>query len=68
MKERNRPLAPLLSRGAGKEMDAEAEALVAAGLMRLPLEPKSDDFLDLPAPEVSLEELRAVIRAEREED
>ncbi len=52
----------------GEERDAEEAALVAIGLMRLPLQPKSNGFLDLPAPEVSLESLRAVIRAEREED
>jgi hypothetical protein len=48
--------------------DAEEAALVAAGLLRLPVQPKSNDFLTLPAPEVSLAVLRAVIRAEREED
>ena len=42
--------------------------LVAAGLMRLPLDKKKDDFLDLPAPRVSPNAVRTAIRAERDED
>lgn len=68
VKDRNRPIARMLPLTAGEDLDAEEETLVAAGLMRLPLQPKSNDFLDLPAPEVSLDDLRAVIRAERDED
>jgi hypothetical protein len=49
-------------------LDAEEEALVAAGLMRLPAKEKSDDFLSLPAPQVATADIRAVIRAERDED
>lgn len=48
--------------------DAEEAALVAAGLLRLPVQPKSNDFLRQPAPTVSVAVLRAVIRTEREED
>lgn len=48
--------------------DAEEAALVAAGLLRLPVQPKSNDFLRQPTPAVSLAVLRAIIRAEREED
>lgn len=68
VKDRNRPIARLLPLRAGEDLEAEEEMLVAAGLMRLPLRPKSNDFLDLPAPKVSLENLRAVIRAERDEE
>jgi len=46
----------------------EEECLVAAGLMRLPLDEKKDDFLDLPAPRVSPDAVRTAIRAERDED
>ena len=49
-------------------MDAEEEALVAAGLMRLPAKEKSDDLLSLPAPRVAAADIRAVIRAERDVD
>lgn len=51
----------------GEDLDAEEEALIAAGLMRLPLKEKND-FLDMPAPQVSMEDIQAVIRAERDED
>jgi hypothetical protein len=36
--------------------------------MRLPVENKSDDFLALPAPQVAMADIQAVIRAERDED
>ncbi len=66
VKDRNRPIARLLP--LGEDFDAEEEYLVAAGLMRLPLEAKSDDFLDYPAPEVSIEKIRGIISRERDED
>ena len=68
VKDRNRPIARLLPFSQGDDLDAEEEALVAAGLMRLPLEEKSDDFLHYPAPVVPLEDIRANIKAERDED
>ncbi len=68
VKDRNRPIARLLPLSPSDDLDAEEESLVAAGLMRLPLEEKSNDFLNHPAPEVSLEAVRASIRAERDED
>ena len=68
VKDRNRPIARLMPLAAGEDLDAEEEALVAAGLMRLPLEEKNDDFLDLPAPQVATEDIQAAIRAERDED
>jgi len=49
-------------------LDAEEEALVAAGLIRLPAKNKSDDFLALPAPQAAMADIQAVIRAERDED
>lgn len=49
-------------------LDAEEEFLVAAGLLRLPVKNKSDDFLALPAPQVAMADIQAVIRAERDED
>jgi prevent-host-death family protein len=66
VKDRNRPIARLLPLGV--DLDAEEEALIASGLMRLSLEPKNDDFLDLPAPEVSIDKIRDIIRTERDED
>ncbi len=68
VKDRNRPIARLMPLAAGDDLNAEEEILVGAGLMRLPLEAKSDEFLDLPAPEVSLEIIREMIRSERDED
>ena len=68
VKDRNRPVARLMPFTSGEDLDAEEKALVAAGLMRLPVKEKSDDFLALPAPRVALEDIRAVIRAERDED
>ena len=67
MKDHNRLITHIPPLTVGKDLDTEEEALIAAGLMRLPLQRKSNDFLDLPAPEVSIEDLRMVIRAEREE-
>jgi prevent-host-death family protein len=68
VKDRNRPIARLMPLAAGEDLDAEEEILVGAGLMRLPLEPKSDEFFNLPAPNVSLETIRQIIRDERDED
>ena len=68
VKDRNRPIARLMPLAAGEDLDAEEEILVGAGLMRLPLEAKSDEFLNMPAPEVSLETIREIIRSERDED
>lgn len=68
VKDRNTPIARVMPLSAGEDLDAEEEALVAAGLMRLPLDKKNNDFLDYPAPEVSLDDIRAAIRAERDED
>lgn len=49
-------------------LESEEAALVEEGLMRLPVENKSDDFLALPAPQVTLADIQAVIRAARDED
>jgi hypothetical protein len=49
-------------------LELEEAALVEEGLMRLPVENKSDDFLALPAPQVATADIQAVIRAERDED
>lgn len=67
VKDRNTPIARVMPLAAGEDLDAEEESLVAAGLMRLPLSEKNDDFLDYPAPEVSLDQIRAATRAERDE-
>jgi prevent-host-death family protein len=68
VKVRNRPVARLVPIPAGEDLNAEQEALVAAGLLRPPAKEKSDDFLALPAPRVAMEDIQAVIRAERDED
>jgi len=68
VKDRNRAVARLVPLSEGQDLDAEEAALVAAGLMRLPAKGKSDDFLALPAPRVAIADIKAVIRAERDED
>lgn len=68
VKDRNRPIARLMPLSPINDLDSEEESLVAAGLMRLPLEEKSNDFLNYPAPEVPPDAIRAGIRAERDED
>jgi len=68
VKDRNHPVARLVPLLAGQVPDAEETALVAGGLMRLPVKEKSDDFLALPAPRVTIGDIHAVIRAERDED
>src|ERR1700737_692208 len=45
VKDRNRAVARLVPLVAGEDLDAEEAALVAGGLMRLPLKEKSDAFL-----------------------
>ena len=68
IKDRNQPIARILPLAAGEDLDAEEEALIGAGLMSPPLEAKSDEFLKLPAPEVSSKVIRKIIRSERNED
>ena len=68
VKDRNRAVARLVPLSEGEDLDAEEAALVAGGLMRLPVKVKSDDFLELPAPRVATADIQAVIRAERDED
>ena len=46
----------------------EEGELVSKGLMRLPLEEKNDDFLDLPAPQVEMDAIQKVVREERDEE
>ncbi|MBV8857425.1 MAG: hypothetical protein JOZ02_10875 [Acidobacteria bacterium] len=54
--------------GEALRLEPEESSLVEEGLMRLPAKKKSDDFLALPAPQVAAADIRAVIRAERDED
>lgn len=68
VKDRNTPIARVLPLTPGEDLDAEESSLIAAGLMRPPLGEISSEFLDYPAPEVSLENVRAAMRAERDAD
>lgn len=54
--------------GEALRLESEESSLVEEGLMRLPAKDKSDDFLVLPASQVATADIRAVIRAERDED
>jgi len=57
-------------RAAGEALRLESEeaTLIEEGLMRLPVKNKSDDFLALPAPQVAMADIQAVIHTERDED
>jgi antitoxin (DNA-binding transcriptional repressor) of toxin-antitoxin stability system len=68
VKDRNTPIARLMPFAEGLDLDVKEEALVTARLMRLPLDQKSNRFLDYPAPQVSSDVIRAVIREERDEN
>lgn len=68
VRDHNRAIARLMPLTAGEGVDNEEELLVAAGLMRLPQQEKSNDFLNLPAPDVSLDAVRIAVRGERDED
>ena len=68
VRDRNRAIARLIPLTAGDDLDNEEETLVSAGLLRLPLTEKSNDFLKLPAPQVALTAVRTAVRAERDED
>lgn len=68
IRDHNHAIARLMPLTADWDSDNEDAALVAAGLMRLPREEKSNDFFNLPEADVSLDAVRAVIRAERDED
>lgn len=68
VKDRNKPIARLMPLTTGADLDAEEEILVAAGLMRLPIREKNDDFMEFPAPQMSMNDIQSVIRAERDED
>ncbi len=49
-------------------LETEEMSLIKEGLISLPAKDKSDDFLALPAPQAATADIRAVIRAERDED
>jgi hypothetical protein len=42
---------------SSEDFDAEEEALVTAGLMHHPAKDKSDDFLALPAPQLTMADI-----------
>ncbi|HZS44373.1 MAG TPA: type II toxin-antitoxin system prevent-host-death family antitoxin [Blastocatellia bacterium] len=68
VKDRNQPIARVLPLRAEEDYELEEEALVAAGLLRLPTAELPKDFWKTPAPNVPIEKLRAAIRADRDED
>ena len=68
VKDRNTPIARLIPLAQGENSDVEEAALVAAGLLRLPLEAKNDAFLSRPAPSVAAAALRAALDAERDDE
>lgn len=68
VEDQNRPIARLMPLGGGGDLDEEEIKLVRAGLLRLPLQAKTDDFCSLPAPEVPLDSILSAVQAARDED
>ncbi len=68
VKDRNRPVARLMPLIAEENVDAEEARLVAAGVLRLPTRKKSNHFGKGDTPDVTMSDVIAVIRAERDED
>lgn len=69
VEDRSRPIARLLPLVAGgADLDDEEIKLARAGLLRLPLQAKTDDFFSLPAPDVPLGDILSAVQAVRDED
>ena len=67
IKDDSRPLARLIPASANGDLDDDEAALVAAGVLRLPTEELTEDFWEMPAPEVSTDAILAAIKADRDE-
>ena len=68
VEDRSRPIARLLPLAGGDDLDDEEIKLARAGLLRLPLQAKTDDFFSLPAPDVPLGDILSAVQAVRDED
>ena len=67
VEERSRPIARLLPLVGVADLEEEIK-LARAGLLRLPLQAKTDDFFSLPAPDVPLGDILAALQAVRDEN
>mgnify|MGYP003395641585 CR=1 FL=1 len=68
VEDRSRPIARLMPLVGGDDLDEEEIKLARAGLLRLPLQAKTDDFFSLPAPDVPLNDILSALQAVRDED
>lgn len=68
VEDQRRPIARLMPLAGGSDLDEEEINLVRAGLLRLPLQAKTDEFFSLPAPEVPLDKILLAVQAVRDED
>ncbi len=67
IRDRNVPIAKIVPLSSTDDSEAELLELAAAGVIKLAERPLPDSFFDLPGPCIPLEDLVAVIRAERDE-
>src|SRR5438132_1655289 len=67
IRDRNVPIAKIVPLSSTEDAEAELLELAAAGIIKLAERPLPDSFFDLPGPSIPIEELVAVIRAERDE-
>ncbi len=67
IRDRNVPIARIVPLSSTDDSEAELLELAAAGVIKLAERPLPDSFFDLPGPRVPVEDLVAVIRAERDE-
>ncbi len=68
VKDRDQPIARLMPPLLEEVVDAEEAALVAMGILRLPTRKKSNALGKGESPNVTMADVTAVIRAERNED
>ena len=67
IRDRNVPIAKIVPLSSTDDSEAELLELAAQGLIKLCEGPLPDSFFDLPGPNISVDEIVAVIRAERDE-
>jgi prevent-host-death family protein len=67
IRDRNVPIAKIVPLSSTDDSEAELLELAAQGLIKLGEGPLPDSFFDLPGPNISVDEIVAVIRAERDE-
>ena len=67
IRDRNLPIASIVPLNGTDQIDAETQALVAAGKLRLGKGRLPDSFWSMPGPRISARRLAAAVVADREE-